>query len=247
MRHEIHTWLKRGLGAAVALGLATSAAAAEVAFQDNFDGEVLGEQWEVVNPDPESFIVEDGSLLVIASAVGGIFNAEIPNIFKLAQPLPKGDWTVTIVFNAEFQTGRELLEFGLYDDPESLLVSRVWGQNDVCCYSSGIFVETFKRARGKDVKFTNKVIGGTNDYQSFAETIGQPLTVKLIKEGRSYHSAILLAGATNDAGQPNWVETDKVSSLRAPKALIVNVSQWDKVTGESLFLIDSVTIETGAK
>jgi Ca-activated chloride channel family protein len=216
----------------------------EVYFFDDFDGEVLAEHWEVANPDEESYIVEDGSLLVIAQAVGGLADPNIPNIFKLLKPLPKGDWTVTIELTAELQTGRDLLEFGLYDDPSSFVLTRLWGQNDVCCYSSGLFLEILKRARGENTQFTNKVLGGTNDYQTFAAGVPQPITVKLVKEGRTYHSMANLAGDRDNAGEPRWVETDVVTALRAPKELVINMSQWDKVTGESLFMIDSVKIES---
>jgi hypothetical protein len=37
-----------------------------------------------------------------------------------------------------------------------------------------------------------------------------------------------------------------VSMLRAPKQFVINASQWEAVAGESLFLIDSVTIEAGS-
>ncbi len=35
-------------------------------FRDDFDGEGVGEQWEILNPDPDNAIVEEGSYQVIA-------------------------------------------------------------------------------------------------------------------------------------------------------------------------------------
>ena len=34
-------------------------------FRDDFDGDYLSEDWEVLNPNPDNYIVEDGSLLTV--------------------------------------------------------------------------------------------------------------------------------------------------------------------------------------
>lgn len=215
----------------------------DVYFEDGFEGDSLANHWDVTNPDPDQFIVEDGTLLVIGKAVGGFTNAETPNLIRLKRELPRGDWVATVKLSAEFQTTRDLFEFGLYTGPDNFVAARLWG---TCCYSSrGLYVETKKISGGKTTNFSNRAWGpGSENYQEFANTIPQPITLKLIKNGRTYRSAIHLEGQKTEAGEPVWIETDLVSSLRAPKQIVMNASQWKEVSGESLFMIDSIKIET---
>ncbi|MEN8132340.1 MAG: hypothetical protein ABFS45_19605 [Pseudomonadota bacterium] len=216
----------------------------KVYFKDTFDGDKLANHWEVVNPDPDQFVVENGELLIIAKAVGGLTTAETPNLFRLKRDLPNGDWVVTIKFKAELQTTKDLLEFGLFTDAENYILTRFWG---TCCYSE-LHVEIKKRSGGTNTNFNKRVWKlDTYNYQAFANTVPQPITIKLIKEGRTYRSAIHFDGQKNDAGEPIWVETELVSSLRPPKQFVLNAAQWEAVSGESLFMIDSIQIETPEK
>ena len=215
---------------------------AEVYFEDEFEGDKLAGHWEVTNPDPDQFVVENGALLIIGKAVGGLTNVETPNLFRLKKELPQGDWVVTVRLNAELQTAKDLFEFGPFTDAENLIATRLYGQ-DRCCPKSNLYFQVRKIAGGQVTFFQNDVWKG-GDYMEFANTIPQPITLKLIKEGRTYRSAIHFDGQKNETGDPIWIETDLVSSLRPPKQLVLNASQYEETSGESLFLIDSVKIET---
>ncbi len=74
-------------------------------FRDDFNGEDLADHWEVLKPNPDAFIVEDGSLLIVSGTPGSLANETVENVFRLSEPLPKGDWTITAKFSVEFQTG----------------------------------------------------------------------------------------------------------------------------------------------
>jgi len=216
----------------------------DVYFEDNFDGDQLADHWQVTNPDIDSYIVEDGALLVIGKEVGGLGNEATPNLFRLTKELPPGDWTITVKMVAEFQTGRDMFQFGLFADPGSFLVTSFWGNGDCCPVY--LKLRTQKTSGGQTTQFENVVLKENLAFQEFADTIPQPITLKLIKQGRTYRSAVHFDGQKNDAGEPVWAETDLVSVLRPPKQFVINASQWEPVAGESLFLIDSVTIEAAS-
>ena len=211
------------------------------AFVDEFEGDGLGEHWRVLNADPDSYIVEGGALTIIAKAVGGLTNADIPNIFRIDRPLPDGDWEVTLTFSAALQTGRDQIQLGLYDDAGNMIVSEFRGDSSPCCGQDGFSARTSKWAGGEQTYFTEPVLLG--GYSAIAETIGSEIVLKLIKSGRAYRTAARVAGEIDDAGGPRWRETNLVSSLRPPERLVLNASQWEATDGENLYAIESIRIE----
>ena len=214
-------------------------------FRDSFAGDGLAEHWDVHNANSDGYVVEDGNLLVISKEVGGLGNRTIPNLFKLGYELPKGDWRITVTFNAELQTGRESFMFGLLQDEKNYIAAQFYGQNDICCYNSGLFITMEKLSKGKRTHFSNLVWPkGTSNYADYVKNVPMPISLRLIKEGRGYRAAIHFEGENDDKGKPRWQETDIVTTLRAPKGIVLNASQWKKVNGESLFFIDEITIET---
>ncbi len=62
-----------------------------VYFFDDFGGEDLAEHWEVLNPDPDAFIVEDGALLIVRGTPGSMADKTVQNLFKLSKAMPEGD------------------------------------------------------------------------------------------------------------------------------------------------------------
>jgi len=57
-------------------------------FRDDFDGAGIGEQWEVVNPDPDNAIVEEGMLQIVTQVPEKkLFNAK--NLLLYKGELPK--------------------------------------------------------------------------------------------------------------------------------------------------------------
>jgi hypothetical protein len=220
---------------------------AVVYFSDDFSEPELAPHWDMLNPNPDQFIVENGHLLVIGKAEGGMTAATTPNIFKLAKDLPPGDWTATIVLKTTLQTGRDLFSFGLYDDDKNFIAGTFYGQNDVCCYQSGLFLRTVKMAGGEKTEFGREAYPqGTNDYAAYVKSLpgGGKVTLRFVKKDRSYKSMSHVEGHVDKDGKPVWNETDVVTSLRAPKQFAVNAAQWGKTAGETMFEIDSITIET---
>lgn len=74
--------------AAVKKEVVKKEAASKVIFRDDFDGEFLSDQWELVNPNEDAIIVEDGYLQIIAEQYNKkLFNPN--NLVVLKRQLPK--------------------------------------------------------------------------------------------------------------------------------------------------------------
>ena len=65
-------------------------------FRDDFDGAELADHWEVLNSNPDTFIVEDGQLLIVSASPGSLGEDTVANLFRLNIALPKGDWVMSV-------------------------------------------------------------------------------------------------------------------------------------------------------
>jgi len=237
-------------------------------FRDDFDGEELGEHWEVVNPDPDSYIVEDGFLNVLSATELTLYDKsdELPNLFKLTQPLPKGDWTATLRVNPSITTFREVYALALYTDKDKFLVSSAWSGIDAWNGIINLSAYATKFSKSKYAQFGKVVISGKNfghrtfpaDSKPYTDWVSkhvQAILLRIRKKGRSYFVAAKVEGDPVSADGPpaDWVELDKLTSLRSPgKFLVISIGQakfTDKYGqrngGETLVNVDWVKIETG--
>jgi hypothetical protein len=64
-----------------------------------------------------------------------------------------------------------------------------------------------------------------------------------MKEARAFRAEANLLGQKDENGNPVWMVTEPVTTLRAPKFLAITTSQMGEGYGESTFFIESVTIE----
>ncbi|RMD89677.1 MAG: hypothetical protein D6811_11850, partial [Alphaproteobacteria bacterium] len=63
-------------------------------FEDDFDGEGLSDAWELRNEEPDSWLVEDGILTMVAPDKQEVGFDLSRNVLMLKEPAPKGDWTM---------------------------------------------------------------------------------------------------------------------------------------------------------
>jgi len=129
-------------------------------FKDNFDGEDLKADWEILHPNPDNFIVEDDHLLSINSKAGNLSADNIENILRLMKPLPKGNWRATMKLNVDFYTGHEQIFFGLYNNKDNYLTSII-SESIGSCYPGGSYsyhlvLKANKSLRGKVTKISKE-------------------------------------------------------------------------------------------
>ncbi len=219
----------------------------ELLFVEDFDGFDLSESWQVVNPNPDNFIVEDGALLAISSKNTRMSNPEAENIFVLDYELPRGDFDIVFTFDGELQTGRDLIEVGLYRDPQNYLNARLYTNVGGVCASA--FFGNEKMSNGESTRFdyelggcgTNNSVGLINDQFVPAFASGQT-TITYSKRGRSYTAK--LDGPFDFNGDGNaWApEAEALTSLRVPGQIAVAISKWDNADGELLILLDKIEV-----
>jgi hypothetical protein len=149
-----------------------------------------------------------------------------------------------------FATGKENFAVGLFDDKDNYLTASLLGRGS-CCTAQGVDLKMTKVSGGQPSEFTKTVFefDPVNRGMSFdkgANAIAQPITLKLIKEGHNFSASVNFVGQKDDAGNPVWVTTEAITSLRPPKTLVMNASQSEDVSGETTFTIDSITVDVPA-
>lgn len=213
-------------------------------FSDDFNGDDLTEHWEIINPDPDSFIVENGELLMINSTPASFAADNIGNMFHLNKPLPEGDWIATVKLNIDFQSGHERIFFGLYNDKENYLVSVLSTNYDANSGWHFLYITPTKALKG--VVTSNQTnVWHTKRNMDFNSGMAecQPILLRLEKKGRAYISSMKLEGVA----EPKWLEMPGLKLLRAKGNIAVGVFQAAKGKGETTVKVDWVKIEAPAK
>jgi len=214
-------------------------------FHDDFDGDDLSEHWEIINPDPDSFIVENGELLMINSTGASFAGENIGNLFNLSKPLPEGDWTATAKITVDFQSRLEQVFFGLYADKENYLVSILNTGYDGNHGRHYLFVSPTKASKGAithnraKVWGTERVANKSNDLFTPAMAKGQPILLRLEKKGREYISSIKMTGVE----KPEWNVLPGLKMLRPKGNIAVGVFQSHTKQGETTVKVDWIKIE----
>lgn len=228
---------------AASVGLLSSLGAganAEPLFVDEFDGDALAGQWEVLNEDPDSYIVEDGKLLIVGAGPAHIRNGNVPNIIRLKSGLPKGDWVATMKFSIPYQTGREAPFIGIYEDKDNQIVAttNAWSKYGGI-RGAQMYLGSWRRTKGKETSFNKLIWGGASGVAFAAEKAPNPILLRITKKGRSYTPAYKLVGLK----QTEWIEHEKITVLRPKGSLAFGIFQAQKVKGETPMSVDWFKIE----
>jgi hypothetical protein len=216
------------------------AASAEALLMDDFNGDKLSAHWEVLNEDPDGYIVEDGKLLIIGASHGHLKSAPVPNIIRLKAAPPKGDWVATMKFTMPYQTGRETPFLAIYGDKGNHLAAttNAWsyygGTRGARMYLSG-----WKRTKGKESSFGKVIWGGAKGKVFSADKAPNPILLRITKKGRTYSPAYKLEGMK----QTEWIEHERLTVLRPKGSLAIGIFQSEKVKGETPMSVDWFKIE----
>ncbi len=244
-------WLALGM---LGCFLFTGTANAEVWFEDQFEGDELGADWTIRNPNEENYLVENGVLtILVPDKTPG--NAEkTPNILMLKRPAPKGDWTMTVHFRFNPQTMSEELWTGLAKEGGNGLFGIFYLYTDNYARTTA-YVQTFKQINGKSSKFDNNLFWIESRNLQTRSKIWtdnvEAVELRLSKKGRRYEAAVRLLPASGAKNGPKgeWIPTRPITSLRPPGDRFVLFfaspsSGYIPKGGEALVEIDWVRIET---
>ncbi len=223
-----------------AFSFATANAATAADFVDEFDGGELASHWEVLNEDQDSYVVEDGNLLALATGGASLSKGTATNIFRLKTKLPEGNWVASMKFRMPYQTGREAPFLGLYGDKDNFFAS----YSNAWSYYGGtrgarLYSNSTKEIKGKSIHFSNVIWGGAGGKAFAAEDAPNPFVIRITKTGRNYSAAVQI----NEGGEPSWKEFQSVTLLREPGNLAFGILQQEKVAGETPMLVDWIKVE----
>lgn len=217
-----------------------STALAEPLFMDEFDGDTLGSNWEVLNEDPDAYIVEDGAVLIIGSGGANLKTDPVPNIVRLKTALPDGDWVATIKFSVPYQTGREAPFLAIYEDKDNQIV----GTTNSWSYYEGVrgartYLSAWKRSGGKESSFHRVIWGGASGEAFSADEAPNPFYLRIVKKGRTYTPGYRLEGMN----QTEWADQEALTVLRPKGGLAFGIYQAEAVKGETPMMVDWFKIE----
>lgn len=228
--------------------------ARQLYFEDAFSGDDLTEEWEITNPNPDGYIVEDGALLIVNSQAAGFAQPDTPNIVQLKRELPKGDWDLVANFRIKLDTGADQLWLGLRRDENNYIGARLSSIHDGVKPDmfGGIDVDVVKRSNGQDSKFTKTAVdkgrggaapGGDNPYQAIQSLDKEGAVLTLSKRGRQFFASLTLNGVKDDQGNPVTVKTDALTTLRVPGPVALAVGKWDgRNPGDTTVLVDKLEV-----
>ncbi len=224
----------------------------EPAWVEEFDGEDLGSDWEVIGRDDDRMVTEDGQLVMVADRNSYWANDKQTNLVLRKDRMPKGNWDAIIDVAGELQTGRDQFQFGLYTDSQNFLRVSFWTQEDAY-FKSNAVLQIDRMRKGEFTKFTVNVYnspkqGGTGIAQLKAEVypvVAQGFRLILSKRGRKYFATLEMRVGKTGAVR-RWT-TEKLTSIRVPGRLAFNPSRWEDVEGESIWYVERVMVVPVAK
>ncbi len=116
---------------------AQSQPAAQVLFEDHFEREELGDEYQVLDPDPDRFALMDGKVLIVGSP-------QLQNVALLKQDI-SGNFVATIKVQVQLMQNNWAGLF-YWIDPENKLTVSAWGH---CC-PDGRWLSFSKTLKGKN-------------------------------------------------------------------------------------------------
>lgn len=225
-------------------------------FRDDFDGTELAEHWEVLHPNPDAFIVEDGKLVIINSMVANITDDKIENTFRLTSALPEGDWDAIVKLIPEVQTFQERMTLSYMKDAKNQLAAILDVAVGLSWSTPFTQMRGEKHSNGKVASFDRITLQGpqtgVNKETMLAEQLKwfknntRAIYLKIAKRGRSYVVSSMIEGdaTTMEGKKPEWATVQQLTSLRPPGTnLALTFMQRAASSGESIISIDWVKIE----
>lgn len=224
----------------------------EIVFEDAFDGKELSPSWEVLNPNPDRYIIDDGKLLLVMPGlqVMQIESPDFPNLVQAIDAIPDGDWTIEAVVDFELQTSSDKAYIGVMDDQQGWIAAGIYGKG---VYGGCRVYAYLDKFEGGQHALSEELMISSERNIGYAPCIDAfkakgPMTVTLTKSGRDYSAVI----SYTENGETVAVQPDPVKMLKPKSNLFVALGQIDagayigKEAVESYLNIDSIKV-TGQK
>jgi hypothetical protein len=209
----------------------------------DFKGQTLGDQWEVIRPDKDSYALEKDGLLIINSKAGGLGDDNIPNLFRLKTAMPQGDWTATVKFSSEFLTANETFYLALFQDKENWTAATL-AANPHWIWDASLPIGLWRKS-ANDMLNSGAPLFATSNGTSWNKfvsenTLGKPIYLRLQRVRHDFIASSRLETSEPDA----WVTVNKIAELQASGNLVLGFAQSSQGTGQTQVKVEWVKIET---
>jgi hypothetical protein len=222
--------------------------ASKVVFEEKFDGQKLSaDSWEMLNADPNQYIVEKGELMMVNAGAGGFQHKAGKNILRLLRDMPDGDWDVVIDAKLLFQTRSDQFSIGLMTDDKNYLSANVSWTGMTCNQVTVGINRVSDGAETKASKLYSAVCQSPFGEEK-VETVVKAMDTNgvrlvLMKRERKYSASLEVKGWTDAKKNPRKITTDELTSLRSPGRLSFHVGKIDaRAPSETNVRIDEVVI-----
>jgi len=209
-------------------------------FCEDFDDELSRDTWEIINENSEGFIVEDGKLVILATKAGKISDEKQENLFLLKKAMPNGNWTMTVKFLVEYQTGLENIVLGIYHDQDNFVLAKSEAIHTCCGHYDNIKISGWKRLNSETKGFTKMLVSYANNdrekWKGWVDGLAQPQQLRLEKVKRQY-----IVSSRFSEGE--WLTLSKLTALRMSGNLILGFDLTSNTKEEALVFIDWVKLE----
>ncbi|MCT4558761.1 MAG: VWA domain-containing protein [Pelagimonas sp.] len=227
-------------------------------YVDGFDGDALGEEWQVLNAAPGLMQQAEGEMIMIATGERAEpWSDKALNRLMLTHPLPEGDFDLTLTFRMLPQTGRDEVVLGLISEPNTLISASLFFEQTGCGIQPLLYGTSQIAREGQGPELTEfftkvfDVIGMTEFCQpgatkpaDFIQRFGaQPADLILSKRGRSYTAKLRIQ---DDAGAEHLVEAAPITALRRPDHAFFTIAQRPVARGEGILFADHIAITVPA-
>ncbi|MCA1777671.1 MAG: VWA domain-containing protein [Loktanella sp.] len=204
-------------------------------FEDDFDRAELGGGWQVQNPDPARYILEDSTLMAMTVEPGYMGKAEDqPNVFRWrAAELPEGDWEIAAQFTArmgEVQSlggRRAIVQVGRYADADNYIAAEIYRQGNS---NDDMWLKLLAFSGGTKTEAKLEIAGDVRGFdlaQILRDFADKGARLSVVKSGRDYVARLKMNGWTMQDGGPEVLETDPITVLRTKGAPALFVGTLD--------------------
>lgn len=210
-------------------------------FEENFDSaDSVAANWTINNEDDETYIIEDGELILVAGKKDLEASPYYPSTFTMNENLPDGDWVMNVTFTPE---NGQYTDFGIiFGDIANTEKVKTMLAGSKTEYASKVLGGFWLNNKGKETKEWNGVSNAYNDSwvgagERFATT--EKFEMQISHVGREY--IMKMRGADQPDGE--WATIASIGVIKPfKKANLAIGTNNSNHSGSSTFKVDKVSL-----
>ncbi|MEM1273272.1 MAG: VWA domain-containing protein [Pseudomonadota bacterium] len=221
-----------------------------IVFAESFESAERPTGWTILNPRADDYVFTQGALTFIASDLRGLHLQDSGNVFTLDQGLPQGDWDLHFDLTLTMESGRSMVEFGLFSDENNHVAVQLWSALGEWCQEIGFGLllrnDGAATTAYQDIAASSVHCGATQDPELVApilETLAyEGARLTLSRRGQDYNAALTLPGLTIGNSPLEFVSPG-LPSLRVRGAIAFSGGLFDdSISGNLLAAVHRIEL-----